>query len=115
VIIASVAAVILVVGAVNGFKDRNQAQNSVSVTGMASRDFVSDLIVWRGSYSVKDFNLASGYKKLEADAEKVKKYLLDNGLKESDFVFSAVNFYKDYTTARLWIPLGNVPGFSSPD
>ena len=98
VIIASVAAVILVVVAVNGFKDRNQAQNSVSVTGMASRDFVSDLIVWRGSYSVKDFNLASGYKKLEADAEKVKKYLLDNGLKESDFVFSAVNFYKDYTT-----------------
>ena len=45
VIIASVAAVILVVVAVNGFKDRNQAQNSVSVTGMASRDFVSNLIV----------------------------------------------------------------------
>ena len=98
VTIASVAAVILVAVAVNGYKDRNQAQNSVSVTGMASRDFVSDLIVWRGSYSVKDFNLASGYKKLEADAEKVKKYLLDNGLKESDFVFSAVSFYKDYTT-----------------
>ena len=23
--------------------------------------------------------------------------------------------YKDYTKARLWIPLGNVPGFNSPD
>ena len=98
VIVASVAVIILGCVAVNGYKDRNQAQNAVSVTGMASKDFVSDLIVWRGSFSAKAVTLAGGYKKLEADAEAVRKYLMENGLSESDFVFSSVDFYKDYTT-----------------
>lgn len=98
VIVASIAVIILGCVAVNGYKDRNQAQNSVSVTGMASKDFVSDLIVWSGRFSVKDYTLAGGYKKLEADAEKVRKYFAENGLSESDFVFSSVDFYKDYTT-----------------
>lgn len=94
------AATVIVLGwmAVNGYRDRDQAQNSVSVTGMASRDFVSDLIVWQGNLSVRDFNMEAGYRKLAADADKVKKFLTDNGLNESDFVFSAVNFDKEYTT-----------------
>lgn len=98
VIIASVAVIVLGSIATSGYKDRNVAQNSISVTGMASKDFTSDLIVWRGSFTTKDFNLASGYKKLAADADKVKKYLMDNGLTDSDFVFSSVSFYKDFTT-----------------
>ena len=99
VLIASVAVIVLGSIAVSGYKDRNVAQNSISVTGMASKDFTSDLIVWRGSFTTKDFNLAAGYKKLAGDAEKVKKYLMDNGLTDSDFVFSSVSFYKDFITS----------------
>ena len=37
----------------NAFRDRNQSSDTISVTGLGKKDFVSDLIVWSGSFSKK--------------------------------------------------------------
>jgi uncharacterized protein len=80
----------------NAFKNRNQSSDTISVTGLGKKDFVSDLIVWSGSFSKKSITLKEAYASLDADREKIKAYLLSKGINSSEIVFSAVNFNKDF-------------------
>jgi hypothetical protein len=78
------------------FKNRNRNQNTISVTGLGSKDFVSDLIVWSGSFSKKNANLKDAYAELDKDRAGIQAYLVSKGLKESDMVFSAVLIRKEF-------------------
>lgn len=80
----------------NAFKSRNKARNSVTVTGLGSRDFVSDLIVWSGSFSRSAANLKDAYAELDADREKIKRYLTDKGINADNIVFMAVYIEKQF-------------------
>lgn len=82
----------------NAFQNRNQHNDTISVTGSGSKNFVSDLIVWRGSFSKKSLLLKEAYAALDSDREIIKKYLVSKGLQESDLVFSAVAINKDFET-----------------
>ncbi len=82
----------------NAFQNRNQHNDTISVTGSGSKNFVSDLIVWRGSFSKKSLILKEAYAALDSDREIIKKYLVSKGLQESDLVFSAVAINKDFET-----------------
>jgi len=39
------------------YSNRNKRNNTISVTGLGKKDFVSDLIVWNGSFVKKNMNL----------------------------------------------------------
>ncbi len=80
----------------NGLKNRNKLNNSIAVTGLGSKDFVSDLIVWSGSFDQKNFNLKEAYAALDDDRNKIKKYLVSKGIKAEEMVFSSVNIEKQY-------------------
>lgn len=82
----------------NAWKTSHRRQSTISVTGLASRDFVSDLIVWNASFSRKAMVLKEAYASLKNDAEQIKKYLVSKGVKESDLIFSAVDINKDFET-----------------
>jgi hypothetical protein len=43
------------------YKTRNRANDVISVTGLAKQDFVSDLIVWKGSFVRRDKDLRVAY------------------------------------------------------
>lgn len=81
----------------NAFQNRNQGNDTISVTGSGKTDFTSDLIVWSGSFSRKNFTLKDAYASLDADREQIKSYLTSKGLSANEVVFSAVNFNKDYS------------------
>ena len=49
--------------------------NGITVTGSASCDFESDLIVWRGSFSSYGTTPKMAYQSIKNDAEVVKRYL----------------------------------------
>jgi hypothetical protein len=66
------------------------------VTGSATTSFVSDLIVWRGSFSKKADNTKMAYDKLKTDTEAVKKYLIEKGVNEKDIVFSSIGMRENY-------------------
>lgn len=82
----------------NAFKNRNNSNDTISVTGLGSKDFESDLIVWNSSFSKKSFNLKDAYAELENDRKAIQKYLIGKGVKPSEIIFSAVSIHKDYTT-----------------
>lgn len=80
----------------NAYKSRARAQETISVTGSAERDFVSDLIVWKSSYSRKSMDLKSAYAELKNDENIVRAYLLSKGVPAAEMVFSSVNINKEY-------------------
>ncbi|SFH45612.1 SIMPL domain-containing protein [Pedobacter insulae] len=74
------------------YKDKRR----VLVTGKAEKDFVSDLIVWRGDYSRISMDLKESYSSLKNDELAIRSYLNKKGIKDSEVVFSAVNINKLY-------------------
>ncbi|SFC16496.1 hypothetical protein SAMN05421747_105146 [Parapedobacter composti] len=94
--IISVAFIISTVLLVSAFKNRHANEDTISVTGLGSTDFVSDLIVWNSSFSKKSNDLKSAYASLERDRNALRSYLVSKGIKENEIVFSSVNIAKDF-------------------
>lgn len=86
---------ILTMGIVN-LKGRNPS-GGITATGSASCDFESDLIVWRGYFSAYGTTTEAAYRSIKQDSDAVRKYLEDNGIQESEMVFSSVNISKHFT------------------
>lgn len=80
----------------HAFQNRHSNEDTISVTGLGSADFVSDLIVWNSSFSKKSNNLKSAYASLESDRNALRTYLLSKGIDEGDIVFSSVNISRDF-------------------
>lgn len=96
VLIISVAVVLSAYLFSSAFKNRNINNDTISVTGLGSKDFVSDLIVWSGSFTKKSMVLKDAYAELDRDREIIRSYLTAKGLGTADIVFSAVTINKDY-------------------
>lgn len=69
---------------------------SIKVTGLAKRDFTSDLIVWSSSFSRKAMTLADANAAIKKDIAAVKEYLLKSGVQESEITLSALQINRDY-------------------
>lgn len=80
----------------DAIKNRNSSADTISVTGLGSTDFTSDLIVWNSTFSKKNIELKSAYSSLERDREAIRSYLISKGVKENEIIFSSVNISKDF-------------------
>ena len=78
------------------YKYRSTSQDTIIVTGSAEKDFVSDLVVWSGSYSRKSLDLKSAYAQLKDDEKIIRDYLYTKGLSDTSMVFSSVNIIKEF-------------------
>ncbi len=73
------------------------AQNNyIVVTGSATKSFVSDLIVWRGSFSKKAKTSKEAYEKLKNDTAAVRNYLIKSSVNEKDIVFSSIEMSENF-------------------
>src|SRR5690606_34003837 len=97
-VIISLGIIISTTLLVNGFKNRNKNNDTISVTGLGSKDFTSDLIVWNSSFSKRSYDLKDAYASLENDRNAIKAYLQSKGVKENEIVFSSVNINKEFNT-----------------
>ena len=77
-------------------KNRNKAENTISVTGLGSKKFTSDLITWSGNFSRNSYELKEAYDALVNDRKVIEKYLTSQGIKKEELVFSAVNMERLY-------------------
>lgn len=66
-------------------------REQITVTGSAQQNIKSDLAVWTSSFSRREAELAPAYKKLREDLAKVKKYLADKGVRESEIMVFQVS------------------------
>ena len=84
----------------NAFKNRNQNLDSISVTGLGTTDFVSDEILWSGTFTTTSPDLKSAYNKITADKKTVSDFFISKGFKAEEFVFNAVVFQKKFREIR---------------
>jgi hypothetical protein len=80
----------------NTFKHRHSEGNIINVTGLGKKDFISDLIVWKGSFTRKNMELKGAYIELNNDRNAIKSYLISKGVNDKEIVFSSVNIEKIY-------------------
>lgn len=97
-IIVALAAIICFWVLGNAYKYKYKATETISVTGLAEKDFVSDQIVWTGNYSRVTMDLKTAYSQLKDDESKIRTYLKGKGVQDSELVFSAVSIDKLFNT-----------------
>lgn len=71
-------------------------REQITVTGSAQKEIVSDYIVWRSAFSVRQVDLKTGYKKLNDDLETVKRYLMGKGIDQKEIVIHQIATEKIY-------------------
>jgi len=96
VIIAAITLLISVYIFGEAFKYRTKSSETISVTGLAEKEFSSDLIVWGGSFSRNAFVLKDAYAMLKQDEAAIKTYLNSKGIHDSCIVFSSVSMMKNF-------------------
>lgn len=77
------------------YVDRANPSGKIEVTGLGTKDFTSDLIVWEGRFNVENVNLQQAYSSLEAAKSQIKSYLISKGVPAEGIVFSAVEMNKN--------------------
>ena len=82
------------------FKNRNKNLDSISVIGLGTKDFVSDEILWSGSFSVNSADIKSAYSKIISDQRIVSDFFKSKGFQTNEFTFGAVNFEKKFREIR---------------
>ncbi len=97
-LIIALAIIIAFLIAASAYKQRFRSAETISVTGLAEKDFVSDQIVWKGSFSRQAFELRSAYASLKSDEEEIKRYLNGAGIPDSSIVFSSIDVQRSYDT-----------------
>jgi hypothetical protein len=95
-LIVALAIVLTAVILANAFRQRNRGADTIAVTGLGSKDFVSDLIVWKGSFLRRNVVLKDAYAELDQDRESISKYLISKGIKTENIIFSAVDIEKEF-------------------
>lgn len=98
-IVAFIFGISIVLGAFlvsNAFSSRYKTEDVVTVTGLADKDFESDLINWSASYSRKSLDLKEAFAQLKADEQIVKAYLVSKGITEKELLFSAVDVQRTH-------------------
>lgn len=80
----------------NAFKNRNETTDAISVIGLGTKDFVSDEILWSGSFTTQSFDIKEAYNKMINDQKIVSNFFINKGFKNNEFSFGAVNFEKKF-------------------
>lgn len=67
------------------------SQQVINVTGSAQKAIKSDYIVWRGTFTRRDVDLPTVYKKLQEDLERINSYLASKKVNPSEIIVSQIS------------------------
>lgn len=95
-LIIAVAIIIAVLLASSTLKYKFRAAETITVTGLAEKNFVADQIVWTGNFNRNGFDLKTAYDQIKSDEAIIKRYLNAAGVADSSIVFSSVNMNRNY-------------------
>jgi len=112
--VALVAGIAVVIAALIGAGAALRIADSratLTVTGSAKQPIVSDMIVWRATFSANATTLPAAYDKLEADQKAVRGYLISKGLSADSLVFSSINTQVYYAVGPDRRETGQATGY----
>lgn len=108
-LIAGVSLIIAVAFAINGLVGYKQnANGGITATGSATREFSSDLIVWRGTFSSFGQTTTEAYEIIKKDAGIIEEYLTAHNVPKENIVFSSVEISPNYR--QIYNDYGNYTG-----
>jgi len=86
----------------NAYKYKFVSDETISTTGLAEKEFTSDLVIWNSSFSSYSMDRKVAFENLKADQIKIKDYLIRKGIKENEIVFSAIEVTEEHKTERKY-------------
>lgn len=86
-------------------------REQISVTGSAQKNIVSDYVVWTASFSKRDADLATAYKKLKEELGKVRKYLVAKGVNEKEIIVDQIAIKTVYKKNEKGNDTNDVQGY----
>lgn len=95
-LIIAAAIIIAVAFAATTVKYKFRSAETITVTGLAEKDFIADQIVWNGNFVRNGFELKTVYDQIKADEAEIRRYLNAAGIPDSSIVFSSVNMNRNY-------------------
>lgn len=91
VAIASLALIICTVIVARPLDTFVNARKTITVTGSAKKQIMSDMAIWSGNFSYQSKDMKTAYQGLQDAAAKVKQYLVKQGIPENAIMLSSVN------------------------
>ena len=98
-LIVGIAVVVFALLIGNAYRYKFKQTERIAVTGAAETNFTADLIVWSATYSRNSSILQDAFNELKADEQKVRAYLSQQGLSDTEIVYSSVNIEKLYNSS----------------
>jgi uncharacterized protein len=78
------------------WKKTHDTTEIIRVTGLAEKNFTSDLIVWNGYFSRRSMSMQEAYAALKKDGDDIRRYLVSKGIPNERILFSAASINKEY-------------------
>ena len=107
-LIIAAAIILAVLLAASTVRYKFKAPETITVTGLAEKDFIADQIVWSGNFVRNGLDLKTAYDQIKADEAVIKRYLNGSGIPDTSIVFSSVNMNRNYE--QRYDPNGRVIG-----
>jgi hypothetical protein len=101
VILACLTAVGITALLSHTYRHRNRANDVISVTGLAERDFTADLIVWNARFTARRLELKDAFQQLKRDRKLVREFLEAKAIPAAEIVFSSISIDKEHKTRYL--------------
>lgn len=95
-IVAGVAFFLASIAIGIAFYQTKKPAKTVSVVGLAEKDFTSDLIVWDLEYKVLDPDMKQSYSSIKEQSKIVKEFLRKNGVQDSEMDFKNISTSPSY-------------------
>jgi hypothetical protein len=87
------------------------ANQTITVKGYAERRIKSDLIIWKGLFTVRGAKLTEAYALLNRDLSLVKEYLVSKGVRENDIIVSSIKTRTFYGRDEQGKPTDQIAGY----
>ncbi len=96
--IGIIALALIIIAAIgrNAYLTKVHANDVITVTGLGSKDFESDLIVWSGTFSRLNKDLKRAYTEIDQDRELIKQYLNSKGIDDQNIVFQSIVINREF-------------------
>lgn len=107
-LLTALALIIVSFKLASSWENTHVGYNNISVTGLGTENFDSDLIVWKASFSRNAPSLSEANSLMKNDIEAVKSFLKSNGINEREISFSSLKINRNYK--QLYNNEGNATG-----
>ena len=110
-VILGVSLIIGVVVFTNAWKTNQRSNQTITVTGSAKKDIVSDLGFLRGTISVQASTSEGAYTELNREKPTLISYLEGKGFSKDKIEFNTINSYPVYEMNEQGYSTGRVAGY----